>query len=337
MSILMTFIVIGIIAAAHELGHFFAARRQGIAVRELSIGVGPKIVQRKLDDTRFSLRLIPVFAYVHLAGSLPEEQDIPGGFLKAPPKTKAKVLAAGSAMNILLAVVIFIVLFMGIGVYSDAPRIGAVYPDSPAYEAGLKKGDTILSIGGETIGSWMDMTDAIAESGGQTLRVQVERGGQELGISVVPAYSEEAGRALIGIERTRERLGPIQAVYEGVVQSFLFVTLMVQALVMMATGSIPADVSGPVGIASMVGQATAAGITSLLYFTAVLSLNLAIINLLPIPGLDGGKLVLVLVEKVRGKRLPYEKEAMINIIGFAVLIAVMLLATYRDIARLFSP
>lgn len=337
MSILMTFIVIGIIAAAHELGHFYAARKQGIAVRELSIGVGPKILQRKLDETRFSLRLIPVFAYVHLAGSLPEEQDIPGGFLKASPKTKAKVLVAGSAMNIILALVIFIVLFMGIGVYSDAPRIGAVYTDSPAYEAGLKKGDEVLSIEGETVSTWGDMTGIIAESGGRTLQVRVERNGQELEMAVVPAHSEEAGRAMIGIERARERLGPLRAVYEGVVQSFLFVSLMVQALIMMATGAIPADVSGPVGIAAMVGEATAAGVTSLLYFTAVLSLNLAIINLLPIPGLDGGKLILVLIEKVRGKRLPYEKEAMINIVGFAVLIAIMLLATYRDIARLISP
>lgn len=335
MSILLTFLVIGVIATAHELGHFFAARREGIPVRELSLGVGPKILQKDKNGTKFSLRLIPIFAYVQMAGVLPEEQDMEDGYLRKRPGQKARVLVAGSLMNVFLAMVIFIGLFMGMGVYSEEPVLGDVYEGSPAMEAGFLPGDRIVSIGGENVDSWTSMIGLIGESGGIPLEISVQRDNSTLVLQVTPVTDPESGRALIGIEKSRVRLNPLQAVIQGVWQSVSFIGLMLVSLGMMISGAAPAELSGPVGIASMVGQASTGGLAGILNFTAILSLNLAILNMLPIPALDGGKLVLVLVEKIRGKRLSLEKEVTINLVGFAILIGIMLLATYNDVLSLF--
>jgi regulator of sigma E protease len=336
MTFLLTFIVIGIIATVHELGHFFVAKRQGIPVKELSLGIGPKIMQRQGKSTMFSLRIIPIFAYVNMAGASPDEEHMEHGYLSASPGAKAKVLFAGSAMNVVLAIVIFMVIFMGVGVLSDEAQIGMVNAGSPASEAGLEIGDKILLIGEQDIESWDDMTQIIMESDMQELTLTLDREGQEIEVLLTPFEEVETGRLIIGIGRTTTRLNPFQAIYRGVVESFTFIALLLQGLFMMLTGAAPAELSGPVGIANMVKQASDAGLISLAYFTAILSLNLAIINMLPIPGLDGGKLVLVLVEKIRGKRLPIEKESYINLIGFVLIIAIMLLATYKDILRLLG-
>ena len=336
MTFLLTFIVIGIIATVHELGHYVAARRQGIPVKELSLGIGPKIFQRQGKNTKFSLRIIPIFAYVNMAGSTPDEEDMENGFLNARPGAKAKILFAGSAMNIVLAIVIFMIIFMGVGVLSDEPIVGSINPDSPAYNAGFEVGDTILAIEGQEVTSWTQMSQTIMESELEELRITLSRNGQQIITELMPYQDEETGRTMIGIGRSIERLNPFQAIYRGAVESFTFIGLMIQGLYMMITGAMPPAVSGPVGIANMVRQASDAGLISLMYFTAILSLNLAIINLLPLPGLDGGKLILVLIEKIRGKRLPLEKESFINLIGFVLLIAIMLMATYKDILRIIG-
>lgn len=336
MSILLTFIVIGVIATVHELGHFWMAKREGILVRELSLGIGPKIFQTRRGQTSYSLRVFPFFAYVQMGGMMPEEQEMENGYLSKRPAQKARVLVAGSFMNVVLAIVIFIVLFMGIGVFSDAPDIGAVYDGSPAMEAGLQAGDRVVAIDGRSIDSWNDMIGVIGQSADETLSFAIQRGDQSLQLDVTPQQDPGSDRALIGIERSRERLGPIQAIAQGVWQSVAFVGIMISALAMMITGQAPAELSGPVGIAGMVGEASSAGVAGLLFFTAILSLNLAILNLLPFPALDGGKLVLVAIEKIRGKRLDTEKEVMINVVGFAILIGIMLFATYNDILNLFT-
>ncbi len=336
MTFLLTFIVIGIIATVHELGHFFVARKQGIPVKELSLGIGPKIMQRQGKHTMFSLRIIPIFAYVNMAGASPDEEHMENGYLNASPGAKAKVLLAGSAMNVVLAIVIFMIIFMGVGVLSNEALIGTVSENSPASEAGLEEGDRILAIGEQDVETWNEMSQIIMESGMQELSLSIERDGQEQVTALTPYEDVETGRLMIGIGRSIERLNPFQAIYRGAVESFTFIVLMVQGIFMMLTGAAPAEVSGPVGIANMVRQASDAGFISLAYFTAILSLNLAIINMLPLPGLDGGKLILVLIEKIRGKRLPIEKESYINLIGFVLLIAIMLMATYKDILRLIG-
>jgi len=238
-------------------------------------------------------------------------------------------------MNVVLAIVIFIILFMGIGIYSEEAEIGQVYENSAAQLAGIEAGDEIVAIDGTTVSSWEEMSQLIQDSKDEIL-LSVSRDEQQMDISLTPAIDEETGRKLIGIERARIRLNLFQAVYQGTMQSLAFIIMMLQGLWMMISGTAPADVSGPVGIANMVREASSMGLTSLAHFTAILSLNLAIINLLPIPGLDGGKLMIVLLEKVRGKRLPFEKEAAINLIGFALLIAIMLIATYKDLMKLIG-
>ncbi len=335
MTFLLTLLVIGIIATVHELGHYFVAKRQHIPVKELSIGIGPKIMQKSFHETMFSLRLIPIFAYVQLGGTTPDEEQMRNGFMNASPGAKAKVLFAGSVMNVVLAIVIFIILFMGIGIYSEEAEIGQVYENSAAQLAGIEAGDEIVAIDGTTVSSWEEMSQLIQDSKDEIL-LSVSRDEQQMDISLTPAIDEETGRKLIGIERARIRLNLFQAVYQGTMQSLAFIIMMLQGLWMMISGTAPADVSGPVGIANMVREASSMGLTSLAHFTAILSLNLAIINLLPIPGLDGGKLMIVLLEKVRGKRLPFEKEAAINLIGFALLIAIMLIATYKDLMKLIG-
>ncbi|QRN86321.1 RIP metalloprotease RseP [Clostridia bacterium] len=336
MTFLLTFIVIGIIATVHELGHFFVARMQGIPVKELSLGIGPKIMQKQGEHTMFSLRIIPIFAYVNLAGETSEEQNIENGYLNAKPGAKAKVLVAGSAMNIVLAIVIFMIIFMGMGVLSDEPIIGSISMDSPAEEAGLLEDDRILSINGENVESWDEISEIITSVEPVEIDLILERDGENIETQLTPYEDLETGRLMIGIGRPIVKLNPFQAIYRGIVESYTFIVLMVQALFMMVTGAMPAELSGPVGIATMVKDASDAGLLSLMYFTAILSLNLAIINMLPIPGLDGGKLILVLIEKIRGKRLPVEKEALINMVGFFLIIAIMVFATYNDVLKLFG-
>lgn len=336
MTFLLTFIVIGIIATVHELGHFFVARMQKIPVKELSLGIGPKIMQKQGKHTMFSLRIIPIFAYVNLAGETSEEQNMENGFLNSRPGAKAKVLVAGSAMNIVLAIVIFMIIFMGMGVLSDEPIVGSVSVDSPAEEAGLLVDDRIVAINGEEVESWDEISEIVSSEGSENIDLILEREGESVSTQLTPYEDMDTGRLMIGIGRQTVRLNPFQAIYRGVVESYTFIVLMIQALFMMVTGAVPAELSGPVGIATMVKDASDAGLLSLMYFTAILSLNLAIINMLPIPGLDGGKLILVLIEKIRGKRLPIEKEALINMIGFFLVIGLMVFATYSDVMKLFG-
>lgn len=336
MTLLYTFLVIGVIATVHEFGHFLVAKQQNIPVKELSIGMGPKILQKRVKETNFTLRLIPLFAYVHMAGSSPEDEDLEGGFLTARPAAKAKILLAGSGMNVLLALLIFIILFMGVGLPSESSEIGKVLEDSPAQAAGLLAGDEIVRINDQEVDSWQSMTQAINGQGQDEMTVLVLREGTEKSLEIRPAYDESQDRYLMGVEPARQRMSIFSAIYQGILQSLTFIYLMVSGLVAMVTGQMPAEISGPVGIANLIGSASALGFVSLLNLTAVLSLNIAIINMLPLPALDGGKLVLVLLEKIRGKRLSMEKEATINLIGFALLIGIMLLATYKDILRLFG-
>jgi regulator of sigma E protease len=248
-------------------------------------------------------------------------------------------------MNFVLAALIFVLLFSFIGETVDYQAvIGEVQPGSPAAAAGLEPGDQILSIDGETLASWQDLSRILGEKAGRgELEIVMQRGDREMITQITPRYDQEAGRVLIGVvvdaNRTIvEKVNPFRAVYLGLRQTFMMIGAMVGAIVQMATGqiSVSENLSGPVALVQIIGETAASGLVNTLFLTAFLSVNLGIMNLLPIPALDGGKVVVYLIELLRRKPMRLEVEGWINMVGFALLISLMLLLTFKDIFRVFG-
>ena len=247
------------------------------------------------------------------------------------------IIFAGPLMNFIIAIIIFVIVFMMIGTASYANIVGEPIADSPAEIAGLEAGDVITEINGTAIDEWADIGAAInAQEPGTTLNITVERDGSELDIVLEPYFSEEEQAWKIGIYPIREHQNIFTAIGMGVTQSIDFAVLLVQSIVQMITGQIPAEVAGPVGIVTIIGQATSYGVQNVLILVAYLSINLGLINLFPLPALDGSRLVFLAIEGIRKKPIDRAKEGMIHFIGLVLLFGLMIVITYQDIARLVT-
>jgi len=347
-------IVLGIMIFFHEFGHFIVAKRGGIKVIEFAFGFGPKLFGVQKGETLYSLRLLPLGGFCRLLNEAELEMDLEDGKLTPEEYTalypraferksygrRLGVFAAGSFMNFVLGLLLFVIIFavFGIGMASDSNVIGTVVADFPAAKAGLTAGDKILSINGEPTPTWTDVSMKTNAGQGQALILQVERANGEIQeMTLVPELDEQTGRTIIGIRPTitTQKVSIIKAVQYGLQQTADFTSLIVVTLVQMITGRIPADIGGPVAVAQVIGEGARAGMSTLMSMTAVLSIQFGILNLFPIPGLDGGQIVVLTYEKIRRKKMNPEIKGAIQLTGLTLLMLLMVAVTFNDIMRIF--
>ena len=338
LTILACIFVFGILVTVHEFGHFITAKLTGMKVEEFSIGFGPTIYQQQEGETLYSLRMLPLGGYNKIAGMDPDDPEDPErGFNSKPVSSRMLVILAGSLMNILLPVLIFFGLFLAFGmdVPENKPVLGQIIEGYPAEQSGLKEGDRILSINGKPVHEWLDIRKNIADSGMQPIPFEIQRDKEKLTITVTPGVNPETGKPFIGVVSSLKnvRLTPGQAAVASVTATKNIIKNMYASLYHMVTGKTKAEFSGPVGVAKMAGEVAHKGFDRLMQFTAMLSLNLAIINLLPLPALDGGHFLILLIEAVTGRKLG--KTAMQNIqkVGVAMILALTIFATFKDLTR----
>lgn len=333
-TIIASVIIFGLLIFVHELGHFLVAKWARIRVLEFALGFGKELLTWEKGETRYSLRLFPLGGFCRMLGEDPEDLPQEGNFQEKPLLKRLAVIAAGSVMNFLLAVVLFsLVFFLIVGVPgTDSSRVGAVLPQSRAFEAGIRENDLILAIDGVKMNNWNSVVSKINSSPGKELTIHIERNQKDIFISVVP--EETDGRGLIGITPVYEKYNFFSSIILGVDYFFFWIKLIFVGLYQMITGIIPPDVTGPVGIVGVIGEVMQEGISNLFSLTAVISINLGIINLLPIPALDGSRLVFLLLEGIRGKPIDPKKEGFIHFIGFTFLILLMIFIAFQDITRL---
>lgn len=351
MSILLTIIILGILAIAHEWGHFIAAKLNKIFVQEFSIGVGPKLISWKGKETEYSLRLIPFAAYVAMKGG-DEEKENPDSddptdqsflvqegyeedsFLGKKAWQRIVVMLAGPVMNLVVAGFLLGAVFMLMGVPSNSNVIGSVLEDSPAAISGLLAGDEVVAVNDVPVANWQDLVGSIQGSKGNEIEFLVQRDGREETFLVVPQVSAEDGIPKVGITQKMKTPNFFFSLYEGFRETAYFSVNMLSILGKMVTREVPVELTGPVGMVDMVDTAMSYGFINILYFAALLSINLAIFNLLPIPSLDGSKILFVILEKLRGKPVPPEKENVVHFVGIICLMVLAVFVTYQDILKL---
>lgn len=336
-TILGAVFVFGVIVMIHELGHFLTAKACGMRVDEFAIGIGPNVIQKQKGETLYSIRLLPLGGFNKIAGMDPSEDVGERGFNNKPVWKRFVVIAAGATFNFLLAIVIYFCIFAfhGTTVPSHEPVIGDTFAGNPAAEAGIQQGDRILTINGESIQEWKDISQSLQGHSNHVVSVTLDRKGEIISTTVIPR--ESGDRAVIGINPVMDvkQYGIGESAVYAVTHTGSTIMEMLQGLWNIVTGHSKGDVAGPIGVAQMAGQVAQHGFISLLLFTALLSLNLGVINLLPIPVLDGGHLVLLILEGITGRKLPEKALQYIQMTGVGLLLLVFVYSTFQDILRLF--
>lgn len=336
-TILGAVFVFGVIVMIHELGHFLTAKACGMRVDEFAIGIGPNVIQKQKGETLYSIRLLPLGGFNKIAGMDPSEDVGERGFNNKPVWQRFIVIAAGATFNFLLAIVIYFCIFAfhGTTVPSHEPVIGDTFAGNPAAEAGIQQGDRILTINGQSIQEWKDISQSLQGHSNHVVSVTLDRKGEIISTTVIPR--ESGDRAVIGINPVMDvkQYGIGESAVYAVTHTGSTIMEMLQGLWNIVTGHSKGDVAGPIGVAQMAGQVAQHGFISLLLFTALLSLNLGVINLLPIPVLDGGHLVLLILEGITGRKLPEKALQYIQMTGVGLLLLVFVYSTFQDILRLF--
>jgi len=346
-SILAFVVVLGVLIFIHELGHYLAARWRGVHVERFSVGFGRALASwTDRKGTEWRIGWIPLGGYVKMHGmeTVGEEPPPEGAnwrpaeaFHTKPVGDRAIVVAAGPIANFALAAVLFAILFATVGKPVQNVVI-SVNPGSPGEVAGLQPGDRILSLDGNTVARFRDVQRHIEPRAGQAVEIVVQRDGAERRLTVTPRAREADGRGMIGIGGGQggfERLDPFRAVWYGIAYTYEVSVETLASVGEMITGSRGADqFSGPIGIARLSGQVANLGIVALISFTALLSVNLALINLFPIPILDGGHLLFYAAEAIRGRPLPPRAQEYGLRAGLAVLVSLFLFATWNDLGSL---
>lgn len=355
LTTLVTFIIVlGILIFVHEFGHYIVAKMTGVRVEEFALGFGPRLVGFEKGETQYSIRAFPLGGFCKMTGEFPHaEEDLEGEELEIYNETikegralfqksvleRFGVIFTGPVMNFLLAVILFTIIFSIAGVPaspSNAPIIGDLVPNRPAADAGLKIGDEIVSIEDQPVNNWDDITGILNQVEDDQVKVIVEREGEQKEFNLTPASEENTDRKVIGIfpKVVNKQVGFGTAIWRAIQQTWLLMKAIVVGFWQMLTFQIKAEVGGPVTIARMIGQAAEVGWVYLLRFTALISVNLGIINLIPFPALDGGRILFLIIEVIRGEAVDPEKEGIVHFIGFVVLMILMAFIIYKDIAAL---
>jgi regulator of sigma E protease len=351
MSILSAILLFGFLIFIHELGHFIFAKMSGVKVLKFSLGFGPKVIGKKIGDTEYLISAVPLGGYVKMLGEEPEDvvenSEKERSYKNQPVLKRVSIVFAGPIFNLLTAVVIFFFIFM-IGVPTLLPVVGEIMPDTPALKAGLSKGDRIMTIDGKPIRHWGEMTDIIYGSANKAINLKVQRGSEIVNISITPEskkikdiFGEEKEIGLIGVkpsgETTKIKENLPNAVKNAVLKTWEISVLTIVGIIKLIQRIIPADtIGGPILIFQLAEKQATAGALNFFTFAAVISINLGILNLLPIPILDGGHLLFLGIEAIRKKPLSERAIMIAQRIGLAVIITLMVFAMYNDIFRLTS-
>jgi regulator of sigma E protease len=342
-------ILLGVLIFAHEFGHFIVAKKSGVGVLKFSLGFGPKIFGKKIGETEYILSAFPLGGYVKLLGESDveglSEEDQKRSFSRQPAFKRIMIVAAGPAFNFLLAIVIFSIVYM-VGIPTLTSEIGTVQEDSVAYHAGLKQGDVVIDIDGLQISRWSSLAETISTSEGRTLKISFNRNGVRQELTVKPKllkskniFGEEVDSYKLGIspapKTVIERLNPLEAGWASLKQTWMISKLTLVSLVKIVEGVVsPKTLGGPILIAQMAGTQAREGVIPFILFMALLSINLAVLNLLPIPVLDGGHLLFYLIEIVKGSEVSVKWREMASQVGFVLLIILMIFVFIMDIDRL---
>jgi len=344
-------VLLGVLIFVHEVGHFLVAKRLGIRVLKFSLGFGPTLFGRKWGETEYVLSAVPLGGYVKLFGEDPDEELPPAeqreSFSARPVSHRLATVAAGPFMNFVLAVVVFTALSL-FGTPVLQAVVGEVSADMPAAAAGIRKGDKIVSVDGKQVSSWEEMAAAIASFEGTELDLRIEREGGVVLVGVVPTrrtspnlLGETVERPMIGIspagEVEIERHPLWRAPWVGLRETARWTWMTVEVLGKMVAGRVsPRNLGGPIAIAQMAGESAQAGVLSFLFLVAVLSVNLAVLNLLPIPILDGGHVLFFGIEALRGRPVSIRHREVAQQVGLLVLLMLMAYVIYNDVARIVT-
>ncbi len=342
MGIILAILVFGIIVFIHELGHFLLAKANKIRVDEFSIGMGPRLFSFVKGETRYSLKLLPLGGSCMMGEDNVDDMS-EGSFNSKSVWARMSVVVAGAVFNFLLAL-IFSMILIGYTGY-DEPVISGVVEGFPAHEAGLSEGDRIVKMNNKKINIWREITYYNMFHPGETVDLVYERDGEKREVTITPKKDED-GSYLIGITSPAqyEKANILTAVQYGVYEVKFWICTTLESLKMLVTGDVGVDqLSGPVGIVSVVDetyqQSKSYGvmvvIMQMLNIGILLSANLGVMNLLPLPALDGGRLVFMIVEAIRGKRVPPDKEGWVHGIGMILLLALMAFVMFNDVKKLF--
>ena len=334
--------VLALVIIAHELGHFVTAKARGVKVEEFGLGYPPRLLSFKRGETRYSLNALPLGGFVKLAGE--EDPQVERSLASKGVGTRLLVLGAGSLMNFLLPfLLISIALMIPHSVFVGKVVVEDIAPNSPAAAAGITAGDTIISVNDKEINNSADLNRYIQLNLGKEITVLVEhQDATEEEFRLTPRWEPPEDEGSIGVAirtldlaETRQSEPFWRAIPMGISQTFETLVLFKNAILGLFIGAVSMDIGGPVAIAEITGQAARAGVSVLLEFTAFLSINLAIINILPLPALDGGRIAFVLLEWLRrGKRISPKREGLVHLVGFIMLLAFMLAVTIQDIIRI---
>lgn len=335
LSFIVALLFIGVIIMVHELGHYSIGRACRIKIVEFSVGFGPKIVQWVKKDILYSIRWIFLGGFTKFYGE-DEELDDRLAFNRQPVGRRALTIAAGPVFNIVFA---FILVVLALGFFGDyVPTVGAVEAGSPAAAAGLQEGDVILSMNNVDMDFYMEIDAAKRASDNQTMPITVERGGQTLSYDIPYKYYEDENAYRVGISIGAQRV--TFSVFEALGLSFKWMYLLISetliALVGLFAGKGMENMMGIVGMVKELGTAIRSSFETVLRFGVVINASLAIFNLLPLPALDGGRLVFIGIEKVFRRPVPRNVEGVIHLVGFVLFVGLFIFITYKDIVRIFG-
>ncbi len=373
MTVIYAIIVLGVLIFVHELGHFLLAKLLGVGVEKFSLGFGPKLIGKKFGETEYLISAFPLGGYVKMFGEsgfieggethhlaegekgAPEAEAVVAprelsdeekarSFAHKPPLARIAIVMAGPVFNLLFAWLIFIVLCMA-GVPTVTSKVGEVLKDKPAARAGIQKNDVITSINGNHISQWDEIAAQIAAGKGRPINLTVMRAGREIPFTITPEprisknlFGESVSGFAIGVASAGEIVtiayDPFRAVLQGSAQTWKVIDLTVMSLVKMVQRVVPMEsIGGPIMIAKMAGEQASAGGASFLAFMALLSINLGVLNLLPVPVLDGGHLFFYALEILLRRPVSMRTREIAQQVGLALLIGLMVLAFYNDIVR----
>jgi regulator of sigma E protease len=345
--------VLGIMIFFHELGHFLVAKLFGVKVLKFALGFGPKLVGKTVAETEYSIRYFPLGGFVKMLGEDPKEEaesdvsaaDQKRAFNHQHVLKRMAIVAAGPVFNLLLALFLFCGLYLFSGVHVLPPEIGQVTKGSPAHKAGLAKGDLIVSVQGHSIERWSQIRDLVRNKAGVPLSFVVKRNDRLLSMTITPEaamvkneFGEEIRSSLIGIVASGKlkklELGPGRAITEGLRETWKWIKLTFLVIGKLFQGVVSIKtVGGPILIGQMAGKIAQENVGYLVPFMGIISVNLGILNLFPIPILDGGVIIFLLIELLTGKPLSIRKRELAQRVGLAILVLLMVIVTYNDLSR----
>lgn len=333
-TLISSLLVFLLVVMLHEFGHFSIAKLSGIKVNEFSIGMGPKIYQKQKGETFYSLRALPVGGYVAMEGEEENSHD-PRAFNNVSIVKRMAVVLAGAFMNFVLAFIAFTLIFSIVGYGSS--EIEKVISNSPADKAGIQSGDLIIKINENKVKDIYDINSIISKNQKEEMDFQINRGGNILNVKIKPEYSVQNQMYLIGITSKLDH-SILKSISLGANRTLEMSKLILKSIKMMFSGSFKMEyLSGPVGVVQLIGSESSKGFLNFLQILGLISVNLGVFNLLPIPALDGGKFLFLLIEALRGKPIDEKIEQGLSLIGISLLFSLMIYVTiFNDIGRLFN-